>query len=90
MVPLEAAPPPPPPPTSPPLRAHTPHNHPTTPAAQDLYSSVFSLLHHQGSVGAGAIQAALAEYVASLAAHALPLSPSLATFYVDLLLDQVG
>lgn len=50
---------------------------------------MFALLRSQARVRPGYLQAALAEFVASCAAHGLAVPPSLAALYVDLLLDQV-
>lgn len=61
-----------------------------SPVPQDAYNSGFALLRSQGACRAAYLQAALAEYVASLCSHASGVAPSLAALYVDLLLDQVA
>lgn len=57
---------------------------------QDAYNSGFALLRAQGVCRPAYLQAALAEYLASLCCHGAQVAPSLAALYVDLLLDQVG
>ena len=50
---------------------------------------MFALLQAHQQARPCYLQAALAEYVASCCAHGAVVAPSLATLYVDLLLDQV-
>lgn len=63
---------------------------PAPPPPQDAHNSGFALLRAQGACRAAYLQAALAEYLASLCCHSATAPPSLAALYVDLLLDQVG
>lgn len=60
------------------------------PYAQDVYSSAFAVLRARQAASPAYLRAALAEFVASCHAHGAPPAPSLASLYVDLLLDQVG
>ncbi|EFN57382.1 hypothetical protein CHLNCDRAFT_142780 [Chlorella variabilis] len=58
------------------------------PYAQDVYSSAFAVLRARQAASPAYLRAALAEFVASCHAHGAPPAPSLASLYVDLLLDQ--